>query len=213
MVRYKNGDQKKNLIVANSKKLFYEKGYTSVKISEICRLCDIPIGNYSYYFKKKDDILREIYSDYLVRSFSFVQTNTEKKMSNTLTNICAIMLYYKNIYKDENILRFHSEVIKYHSMGFLHNELTRLYWQFGYEFGNNMDERECSLMTDADIGMRRQLYMNFLENGETDVEKLVRDIYTITGKLFDCPKDIISEYIDYAVEFSRQHEDINLRLV
>lgn len=53
----------KQKILEASKKLFNEKGYQNVRMREISSQLDISVGNLTYHFNKKEDILKELMKD------------------------------------------------------------------------------------------------------------------------------------------------------
>jgi AcrR family transcriptional regulator len=54
------GLQNRQRILAAADRLFYQKGYNATSFSDIARVADVPRGNFYYYFRSKDDILRSV---------------------------------------------------------------------------------------------------------------------------------------------------------
>ena len=51
---------KRDRLVANACKLFYEQGIERTTLADIARAADVPLGNVYYYFKTKDDLVRAV---------------------------------------------------------------------------------------------------------------------------------------------------------
>ena len=55
----------KQLICDNAVSLFNQKGYANVSLREIAKASGMAVGNLTYYFKKKDDLVAAIISGLL----------------------------------------------------------------------------------------------------------------------------------------------------
>ncbi|MEG1620197.1 MAG: TetR/AcrR family transcriptional regulator, partial [Eubacterium sp.] len=66
------GIRTKNKIIQIAKSEFYNKGFAKTSIKKICEQVDIRTGTFAYYFKTKDDLLKEIYSDLHMRTYLFI---------------------------------------------------------------------------------------------------------------------------------------------
>ena len=51
---------KRDRLVANACKLFYEQGIERTTLADIAGAADVPLGNVYYYFKTKDDLVRAV---------------------------------------------------------------------------------------------------------------------------------------------------------
>lgn len=54
------GDTQRQRIIEAAYDLFYRKGFNQTSFSDIAHAADFPRGNFYYYFKSKDDLLREV---------------------------------------------------------------------------------------------------------------------------------------------------------
>lgn len=64
--------KKRKDVIIKSSKLFYYQGYVNTGVSEILEECNIPKGSFYYYFKNKDDLLKEVielHTDNLINFF------------------------------------------------------------------------------------------------------------------------------------------------
>lgn len=112
MNRYKKGLNTCNYIVEESKKLFYTKGYSKTTIQEICDNTNITLGNFTYYFKTKQDLLKRVYFDYLKDIENFVIENSEEYPDLFDKYLMVCMIYNYNIFSDKKISDFNYSIIK-----------------------------------------------------------------------------------------------------
>ena len=56
----KNVLKKRKDVIRKSMQLFYYQGYVNTGVNEILSVCKIPKGSFYYYFKNKDDLLKEV---------------------------------------------------------------------------------------------------------------------------------------------------------
>ena len=91
--------------------LFYETGYNNMWIKTLSEKSGIALGNITYYFKKKDDIVSEIYNSmmsyidgYILELYPDIRT-FEKVFLNQL-------LFYHIVDADDKNKRFYYEVIQ-----------------------------------------------------------------------------------------------------
>lgn len=110
---YEKGYNKKEFIYSNAKTILYNKGYTKTTIKEIASYSDIPVSLVHYYFRKKDDILKNIYADFLNNIYSFLHSNNLDIFHNTLlTYTVTQRIYYEIILRDKNNSRVYHEVLQ-----------------------------------------------------------------------------------------------------
>lgn len=217
MASYKVGIKTRVKIIKTAKRLFYEKGYAAVGVTEICRMAETKLGTFTYHFKTKDQLVRHIYQEYMQRIWAYTDSELHTSDAARL-HIHAIALYYFNIYNDPNIAAFHTEIFQSLSMNdVLENgeTLCRCFLDpddpgitSGYIYHN---------LVVADNGCRRELNLKFMDSHPRprldDVINLIRDIYFVTGRLFCFPLQRLEEYIDDSRSFLLEHLDSNLRLI
>jgi AcrR family transcriptional regulator len=54
------GDSNRQRIIKAAYELFYKKGFNQTSFSDIAKAADFPRGNFYYYFKSKDALLKEV---------------------------------------------------------------------------------------------------------------------------------------------------------
>lgn len=213
--RYKKGIETKDNIISVSKKLFYLYDFKSVSLNKICKESEVKLGTLTYYFKKKDDLIIYFYNDYMDRIKLFIQENTDFQDSAKL-HIYMILMYYFNIYRDYNTVRFHESVLKNTSMyNILYNQKD-LIKPFIIHSLLAKNEEMLDLLILADNAVRRELNLQTISSQTKDVyevKELVTKIYTITAQLFSYDQELLHQHIEEGFEFLLNHVDQYIRLL
>ena len=168
MNRYKKGLNTCNYIVEESKKLFYTKGYSKTTIQEICDNTNITLGNFTYYFKTKQDLLRRVYFDYLKDIENFVVENSEEYPDLFDKYLMVCMVYNYSLFADKNISDFNYSIIKNNSLYndvFLNLPVEEIRFAYG-NFNENISKKELKLLYLSDLGTRKELTQYYVENEE-----------------------------------------------
>lgn len=168
MNRYKKGLNTCNYIVEESKKLFYTKGYSKTTIQEICDNTNITLGNFTYYFKTKQDLLRRVYFDYLKDIENFVVENSEEYPDLFDKYLMVCMVYNYSLFADKNISDFNYSIIKNNSLYndvFLNLPVEEIRFAYG-NFNENLSKKELKLLYLSDLGTRKELTQYYVENEE-----------------------------------------------
>ena len=74
----KTKQDKRALLVATAKKLFYKRGYNQTSLADIAALSGIRVGNIYYYFKTKEQLVQAIIED---RTERFITLSREWESS------------------------------------------------------------------------------------------------------------------------------------
>jgi len=53
----RKGEEKRQRIVDAANTLFYHKGFTATSFADIADICDVPKGNFYFYFRTKEELL------------------------------------------------------------------------------------------------------------------------------------------------------------
>lgn len=210
---YKKGIQTKENIIENARTLFYVYGLKEVSAACICKRSDVKLGTLTYYFKRKHDFIVYIYNDYMERINKYIEKNTTS-LNPVQFHMYMIMMYYFNIYRDNNTVKFHEEVLLNTSMYnvlFSQKELFRPFIEH-----SSINKMCTELVILADNAVRRELNLAFISSSVKDVDeikKLVNNIYTITAKLFNFDQNLLEKYIEEGYQFLINHIDIKIGLL
>lgn len=208
MARNNKGIFTKQKILQVAKELYYQKGYCAITVQDICKQADVGLGTFTYYFTTKESLVSEIYSELLMKSYAYVNYLANRPMNHLERNVIASFLYYNTIYKDEQNLKFHYDVFNKISNDIfpMHN-LKRIHMGFVRDFNLDIDDKELLQISTAELGVRRQLTLEYIEHKMFDSPlELVITIYKMMGRLFTIDESIINEYISRAVEFLKKND-------
>lgn len=208
MARNNKGIFTKQKILQVAKELYYQKGYCAITVQDICKQADVGLGTFTYYFTTKESLVSEIYSELLMKSYAYVNYLANRPMNHLERNVIASFLYYNTIYKDEQNLKFHYDVFNKISNDIfpMHN-LKRIHMGFVRDFNLDIDDKELLQISTAELGVRRQLTLEYIEHKMFDSPlELVITIYKMMGRLFTIDESIINEYITRAVDFLKKND-------
>ena len=100
----------KNIIIGTSRRLFEQEGYGSVTMREIADACGISVGNLTYYYHRKEDILMTIH-DQIMNAFTD-SIATEERLQTGLSGYFAAEYAFMNyIIHDEALSSLYNQVI------------------------------------------------------------------------------------------------------
>ena len=215
MPQTKKGNDTKEAILASARKLFYVNGIKKVSTALICKEADVKLGTLTYYFNKKDDLMAYLYNDYMNRILYFINKNTQN-LNDAQKHIHMIFIYYFNIYRDFNTLKFHKEVLEYTSMTNVLYDLYNLSNPFMQDSPFAQDKQWVKILILADNAARRELNLMYISNHEksiAEVKELVTKVYTVTAQLFSFNQDTLKEYIEEGYNFLLTHANVHISLL
>lgn len=93
----------KDKIMVESFKLFLEKGFESVSMSEIKKASGISVGTFYYYFKSKEDLINTVMTNYIFDYFQMALDNMNDFEGSTREEIYYVTMQIigYDIYKKE----------------------------------------------------------------------------------------------------------------
>ena len=199
-------------LINEAKKQFYQQGFKKTKMTEVCRAVDEKQGTFTYYFKTKEDLISQIYGELLMQCYSFVGSHALKPYDVLQKNITAVFLYYLSILTDDNTIRFHYEVVDTRTVAaYIGNHVFRIHQKFNREYNLNLTSQEVSDVSAADLGMRRELTLELLQDNNfklTHADKIdfISKINIFMGRVFTLDEYMVREYIKEAVAFEEEHD-------
>ena len=151
------GSKTRETILFYAKQEFYETGYNNMWIKTLSEKSGIALGNITYYFKKKDDIVSEIYNSmmsyidgYILELYPDIRT-FEKVFLNQL-------LFYHIVDADDKNKRFYYEVIQKESnRRVLLTGISNQYKSLNESLDYPLNEIEFENVVLADIGSHHEL--------------------------------------------------------
>lgn len=204
------GESTKEKIISVSKKRFYNFGYKNTRISDIAADAGIIKGNISYYFAKKDDILKDIFRLFLDEVYNYVQQNSNyaKDENEQLYNFCRYtLILYRIIFSDKNNIRCYHEMIQNKSNYRVLNEfISCQYKDILSSLGISFDDDDYMIFLLSEFGSRREIILYFLEeNFQIDTDKLISELIKNFCRFLQIPTEITNKLINDAFSFADSH--------
>ncbi|NTW72294.1 MAG: helix-turn-helix transcriptional regulator [Eubacteriaceae bacterium] len=209
MAYYKKGIDTKQNIIDTSKRLFYEKGYSSTSCKLICDEAGVNVGLIPYYFKNKSRIASIIYTNFLIEVKDLVQNLLEKnnyvyelKYATAVENWVFMSL----LLSDDHYKKFFYEICR---ENVLIDENTRVV-EFFYKLHNNKyrlgftnDEIKLIRVVSASssMGLVEKYVQGYLDIPLDDLIKYkIRIIY----RLMELPEETIDDIIIKSYEMYKK---------
>lgn len=184
---YIKGQNKKEEIYANAKELLYEQGYTNTTIKKIAEVSEAPVSLVHYYFKKKDEIIRSVYYDFLNNIHFFLHIKKPEIFKNTiLSHAVTSRIYYDLILNNENNRRVYYEVLQSKSNYSIMNKYTNKVYK-NYIKDNHLiiSDELFEMYTVMDFGARREFFINYFEgNMNISVQEIVSALNGMLPRLY-----------------------------
>lgn len=211
------GLKTKNRILEIARQDFYSKGFAKSSIKDISSQAGIRTGTFAYYFKTKEDLLKEIYSDLHLQTYAFVDNYTRAiKINSIEKNTYSAFLYYAAVFKDTTTTLFHADTLRRESIQtFLGQNFRHVYRQFIEDCGYSLSPSELYTLSLADLGMRREIVLDFIENPKPDatMKTLIRHLYLYRSRLFKIDEALMEDYLLKGEAFAQKHDHSKIALL
>lgn len=216
MSKSKKGILTEMQIIKSAKTLFHEKGYIKTSMRDISAHSNVKLGTLTYYFNKKQDLAIRIYSDLIVRLYSFIKSNRTKKMKSLQLNFHVTRLYQHFYSLDRRTSDFHSEIISNDEIyEFIYFQIfMKLYQTFYIEISKKMSKNDLETAIISDLAVKRELSKRFLaKEYPKDSRELFTDSSIMMGRLFRVPEETTRLYISDAIEFFDTYDSSSIKLL
>lgn len=153
-------------IVQSARHNFYHNGYKKTTISNIFEDIDIPSGVFTYYFKRKDVLVKEIYREFFDSIDALIlDIFPNMKTMHFLKQTVLSKIYYDIILSDEKNARFYYEVIEKDSNYRVNKTITDpIFKTYIDEFQLILTEEQFQIICLFNAGARREFTMNYFKN-------------------------------------------------
>lgn len=214
MARYQKGAYKRDIILYNAKYLFYKKGIVGTTIKEIAELSEDPVSLVHYYFKKKEDIVKQIYLDFLGNIDLFVYSSLYSDTKDTnvlLAHTITQLIYYHIIMKDPRNMRVYQESLANQSnAAILNTYIEHVYRKILEDMNINLSEEFFQACISIDFGSRREILNRFYD-GELNIDSnelvmiIIRTFPLVAGVSQDDLSAIFEQAKNYyeSLDFSK----------
>ena len=154
---YIAGERTKTNILQESKKLFYNNGYTNTTYSEISSAAKINRALIPYHFKNKQALGLDIYHEIMKNFFELIDNLLDtSQFDSDFVSILHIVTYYRLLSDNVPFLRFIKELQADEETP-LYTAEEELHWItcLGDKF-NTLDKEELSILTQMHIGAKKE---------------------------------------------------------
>ncbi|WP_026395397.1 TetR/AcrR family transcriptional regulator [Acetobacterium malicum] len=214
MATSRKGTQTKSNIITTAKVLFYENGYNKTGIQDIADRADVKLGTITYYYKKKDDMITDIYNVFFLALYDYVSSVSENL--NLYTKYCySLVLYYEAILNDEHNKTLYYEVlvknVNPHGRTNITNTLNRSCLDF---LNKNYIEADLEVIARSEYGARKELFIDFYEKNIKFTSRAM--IYFFIRNLFrlmNLDGEMIENTIQQGFEFSNKNKPDGIKFL
>jgi len=214
MTTSKKGNQTKQNIINSAKILFYEHGYNKTGIQDIADHADVKLGTITYYYKKKDDMITDIYNVFFLALYDYVSVTSNNL--NLFTKYCySLVLYYEAILNNEHNKNLYYEVLIKNVNPKGRTNITNTLNRSCLDFLNkNYIEADLEVIARSDYGARKELFVNFYEKeikftGRAMIYFFIRNLF----RLMNLDGDMIENTIQQGFEFSNKNKPENIKFL
>lgn len=214
MTTSKKGNQTKQNIINSAKILFYEHGYNKTGIQDIADHADVKLGTITYYYKKKDDMITDIYNVFFLALYDYVSVTSNNL--NLFTKYCySLVLYYEAILNNEHNKNLYYEVLIKNVNPKGRTNITNTLNRSCLDFLNkNYIEADLEVIARSDYGARKELFVNFYEKeikftGRAMIYFFIRNLF----RLMNLDGDMIENTIQQGFEFSNKNKPQDIKFL
>ncbi len=215
MAKSRKGALTKKNIITSAKQLFYENGYNKTGVQDIADYANVKLGTITYYFKRKDDMISDIYNTFFMALYDYVSETSDKDL-NLITKYCyTLVLYYDLIITDPHNALLYYEVLVKDVDGGGRISITKTLNRSCLDFLNKTyDEDDLEVIAISEFGARKEMFMRYYERDfKVKSEKLVRYFVRNLLRLMDIDSDMINNTLDQAFVFSTENRPDHIKFL
>jgi len=214
MAKSKKGTQTKQNIINTAKILFYENGYNKTGIQDIADRANVKLGTITYYYKKKDEMISDIYNVFFLALYEYVSSVSGNL--NLYTKYCySLILYYEAILNDEHNKTLYYEVLVKNVNPNGRTTITKTMNRSCLDFLNkNYIEADLEIIARSEYGARKELFVDFYEKeikftSRAMVYFFVRNLF----RLMNLDYEMIENTIQQGLDFSNKNKPIDIKFL
>jgi AcrR family transcriptional regulator len=173
----------------------YQDGYNQTTMKKIAEASHVPVSLVHYYFKKKEEIIRSVYVDFLNDIEFFLYRNKPQIFSNAILSHAVISrIYYDVILGDEKNRRVYLEVLQSSSNYRILNKYThKIYHKYVQDNHIVLSDDLFNAYVLMDFGARRELLLQYFEG---HVALTVQDLVSTLNGLLPRMLKLNQHFID-----------------
>ncbi|WP_195268260.1 TetR/AcrR family transcriptional regulator [Eubacterium sp. 1001713B170207_170306_E7] len=209
----RKGNITKERILYFAKKEFYQNGYNKTQLKRIAEQAELSLGNLNYYFKKKDDLVKEIYNQFFIEVYQFIE---DQHVRDALQQHCCFLyIIYNIVLTDENNKRFYYEIIQNKSNYRVMQELMHAKYQDIVEsLQLSLSDLEFEFIILTEFGARREIFLNYFTGHlPLTIDALIYYLIKNTCKKLDVSGEAFEALIARSHEFIAQKDFSQLKFL
>lgn len=198
----KNSEEKKSRILHSAAKLFLKKGYTQTKVSEIASAAGVSNNTIFFFFESKEGVLADLVKYVLNGQFK----STEKLLENVphdniLFYAAETTLQLHMVESDENIRDLYTAAYSMpKTTDIIQGTITGKLEAIFKEQLPDLETKDFFKLEIASGGIMRG-FMSVPCNMWFTMKQKIEAFLECTFKLYDVPKEKITEAIEFVSEF------------
>lgn len=188
-------DQRRMQLVETAKKLFIKKGFYETAVSDIVKECGVAQGTFYYYFKTKEDILRDVISaisfyhlENLKKKLQKIESPKEKLRYMIESGFCRNSV--KSLHKNPKAINTASlKLLGFDLIKTLHENIQPLLYEI---IADGIQKKEFSVAhpdftITAIIGVSKEIMLNYLfsEQKQTDFSLLSKQFFDFYERILN----------------------------
>lgn len=148
-------------ILRSSFKLFKENGYKKTTTREISEAAQINKGLLHYYYKKKEEIVFEMYSDFISGINDFIDRDDRCKGDAFLYYAVFNILFFRTISSRDYLMDTLAEIVQYRNLTRLKIEKsTEMLYEFLKDLSLDFTEYHLLLAITVAVGAEAELLLS-----------------------------------------------------
>lgn len=195
---YEKGIQTRNHIYHTAKQLFYDQGYTKTRIQQITEAAGVPIGLFTYYFKTKDKIVQQIYSEFNTKISLRVTEATQKGFENSIIRHAVhSWIYYDRLLNDPGNCRFYAEVMATKSNYRVLRQFSHdVYSRYVEDFNLHISEKDLNTLIIMEFGARREYFLHYFDQDlDYTIDEIIFYLNGTMPRLLGIDQSLVSELL------------------
>lgn len=199
----------------SAKKLFKLNGYNKTSIKDICEQGNVKLGSFTYYFKTKDDLVREIYGDVWQKCYDLMDSKIQRPITEIEKNTIFSFLYFYAILHDELTRAFHYEILSMASVSnFIYEYAFPLFECYNQELNLNFTPKEVYDAYMGINGVSREIVTHYLENpNERTLTDLVKILCIFRARIFTMDENLMKVFLYNGLEFEQTYDHSHITLL
>ncbi|MDO4288987.1 MAG: TetR/AcrR family transcriptional regulator [Eubacterium sp.] len=197
------GKKTRENIMNTAKTLFYHRGYNNTGIQDIAAEADVKLGTMTYYFKKKTDLVGEIFNTYFMRLYDRVGEEIGQE-ATLFTKYCFTQVcLFDAILKDPNNARFYYEIMQKDASRKERLYLIKTFNRSSLDFFNkSYSEADLNAYAIINYGAQKELFIDYYDRElPYTAEEMVSYLVRNTFRVLAIDKESLDNTMKQAFEF------------